>query len=126
MERPIGQQFGNYTLTRFAGRGPFSEVYVGKQCYLSTFVAIKVPCEQWRGDDRLLYKRACIQSNLRHPNIICILHYNDQGTPFLAMDVASCGSLRHVLARRRQPLEPALILSYTKQIAEALDYAHSK
>jgi serine/threonine protein kinase len=126
VERPIGQQFGNYTLTDIVDRGPFSEVYLGKQRHLSSLAAIKVPLELWRGDGDLLYKRACIQGNLTHPNIISILHYDDRDTPFLAMNVASGGSLRHILSHRQYPLEPALILSYTRQIAEALDYAHSK
>ena len=38
----IGQQLGNYRLTRLLGEGAFAQVYLGEHIYLSTQAAIKV------------------------------------------------------------------------------------
>ncbi len=38
----VGQQLGNYRLTRLIGQGGFGEVYLGEHVYLRTQAAIKV------------------------------------------------------------------------------------
>ena len=38
----IGQQLGNYRLTRLLGQGGFAEVYLGEHVFLGTTIAIKV------------------------------------------------------------------------------------
>jgi serine/threonine protein kinase len=38
----LGQQFGNYRLTRLLGQGGFAEVYLGEHLHLKTPAAIKV------------------------------------------------------------------------------------
>ena len=38
----IGQQFGNYRLTRLLGEGGFAQVYLGEHIYLETAAAIKI------------------------------------------------------------------------------------
>lgn len=42
MADQIGQQFGNYQLTRLLGSGGFANVYLGEHIYLKTQAAIKV------------------------------------------------------------------------------------
>ncbi len=38
----IGQQFGDYRLTRFLGRGSFGDVYLGEHVQDKTLAAVKV------------------------------------------------------------------------------------
>ena len=38
----VGEQLGNYRLTRLLGQGGFAEVYLGEHVYLKTLAALKV------------------------------------------------------------------------------------
>ena len=65
-------------------------------------------------------------STLVHPSIIRVFDYDVQdGMPFLVMDYASGGSLR-----KRHPRGSVVplsqIVSYVKQVADALQYAHEQ
>jgi serine/threonine protein kinase len=120
-----GQQFGNYQLIRLLGEGGFSEVYLGEHIHLNTHAAIKVlhtrlasnDIENFRNEARTL-------AHLAHPHIVRVLEFGVEGVvPFLVMDYAPNGSLRH-----RHPkgvLVPLpTVVSYVKQVASALQYAH--
>ncbi len=123
-----GQQFGNYRLTRLLGTGAFAEVYLAEQVYLGTQAAIKVlhtqlataeDVEKFRMEARTI-------ATLVHPNIVRVLDFGVQGsTPYLLMDYAPNGSLRQKFPPS-QPLSPAVVLPYLKQMAEALQYAHDQ
>lgn len=41
MNDRIGQQIGNYRLSRLLGQGGFAEVYLGEHLYLNTLAALK-------------------------------------------------------------------------------------
>ena len=47
----VGQQLGNYRLTRLPGRGGFAEVYPGEHFRLKSRAAIKVLHAQLSEDD---------------------------------------------------------------------------
>jgi eukaryotic-like serine/threonine-protein kinase len=51
MSERVGQQLGNYQLTRLLGEGGFAEVYLGKHIHLGTQAAIKVLNAQLTKDD---------------------------------------------------------------------------
>ncbi|GCE22308.1 serine/threonine-protein kinase [Dictyobacter kobayashii] len=120
-----GRQLGNYQLTRLLGEGAFAQVYLGEHIYLSTQAAIKVlktQTENYPVD--LFYTEARNIARLVHPNIVRVLDFGvDSNTPFLVLDYAPNGTLR----QRYVPgtvLPLSTIVSYIKQIAEALQYAH--
>lgn len=121
-----GQQLGNYQLTRLLGEGSFAQVYLGEHIYLSTQAAIKVIHTQLVDDPDSFRTEARTIARLVHPNIVRVLDFGVEGkTPFLVLDYAPGGTLRE-----RHPegslLPLSVVISYVKQIAEALQYAHDE
>jgi eukaryotic-like serine/threonine-protein kinase len=123
----VGQQLGNYRLIRWLGQGGFAEVYLGEHIHLGTQAAIKVmhtqlahaDVEQFRTEARTI-------ARLVHPHIVRVLEFDVAGTtPFLVMDYAPNGTLR-----QRYPtgsmLPLSTVISYVKQITDALQYAHDE
>jgi serine/threonine protein kinase len=123
----IGQQLGNYQLTRLLGEGAFAQVYLGEHIYLNTQAAIKILNAQLANDavDEFRTEARTI-ARLVHPNIVRVLEFGVEGnTPFLVLDYAPNGTLR-----QRHPKGTLLplptVVSYVKQMAEALQYAHDE
>ncbi len=123
----VGQQLGNYRLSRLIGRGGFADVYLGEHIHLNTQAAIKVlqmrltgsNLEQFRNEARTI-------ASLAHPNIVRVLDFGlEEGIPFLVMDYAPNGTLRQ-RHPRGIPLPPVSIVPYVKQVAAALQYAHNR
>lgn len=122
-----GQQFGNYRLERLLGRGGFAEVYLGYHLRLQRQAAIKVLHTHLSEQEIAAFQReAQIIAALNHPSIVRIFDFDVQhGIPFLVMDYLPHGTLRQRHSRgERVPL--STVISYTKQIADALQYAHDQ
>ncbi|QBD81651.1 hypothetical protein EPA93_39050 [Ktedonosporobacter rubrisoli] len=123
----VGQQLGNYRLTSILGQGGFAEVYLGQHVYLGTQAAIKVLHTQLSsGDAERFHTEARTVAHLIHPHIVRVLEFGiDNSTPFLVVDYAPNGTLR-----KRYPsgtlLPLAAIVSYVRQAADALQYAHEQ
>jgi serine/threonine protein kinase len=122
-----GRQFGSYYLDQFLGRGHFAEVYLGYHSYLHMAAAVKIlsAFSLPQGSDALLTEAQTV-AKLHHCHIIRVFDFGiDDVTnvPYFVMDYAPYGSLRHLHpAGSILPL-PAIV-SYAKQIASALQYAH--
>src|ERR1700688_1977135 len=122
-----GQQLGNYRLTRLLGQGGFAEVYLGEHLYLKTLAALKVLDTQLSEQDAASFvQEAQTLARLSHPHTVRVLDFAVQdGTPFLVIEYAPHGTLRHRYAKgTRLPLET--IVLYIQQIAAALQYAHDQ
>src|SRR5947209_6179920 len=123
----VGQQLGNYRLVALLGQGSYAEVYLGQHVRLPLHVAIKVLHTHLTGQEaEHFHQEAETIARLVHPSIVRILDYDVQeGVAFLVMDYAPGGSLR-----RRYPKGTVVplpqIVSYVKQIAAALQYAHEQ
>ncbi len=124
----VGQRLGNYRLTRLLGKGGFAEVYLGEHLRLGTQAAVKVLYTRLASPDEAagFEKEAQTIAHLKHPHIVRVLDFDVQDdTPFLVMDYAPHGTLR-----QRHPKGSVLplptIISYVKQVAEALQYAHDQ
>jgi serine/threonine protein kinase len=123
----VGQQLGNYRLIRLLGEGGFAEVYLGEHIYLVTQAAIKVLHTQLTSGDMEQFRtEARTIARLEHPHIVRILEFGVEGkTPFLVMSYAPNGTLRQRHPKGVQ-LPLTIIVSYVKQVADALQYAHDE
>lgn len=127
MQNDIGQRLGNYHLLRPLGRGGYANVYLGEHVYLKTQVAVKVLRERTETQDvDGLLKEAQTIAALKHPHILRILDFGIEGeTLFLVMEYAPGGTVR-----QKYPLGSTIplpiVISYVKQMAMALHYAHEQ
>jgi serine/threonine protein kinase len=121
----VGQQLGNYRIVRLLGKGGFAEVYLGRHVLLETQAAIKVLHTKLTNDElEGFLTEARILRRLEHPLIVRVLDFAvEDGSPFLVMEYAPNGTLRQ---RHPQsaPIPLDTIVSYVKQVASALQYAH--
>src|SRR5579884_882628 len=128
MQRDLtGIQLGDYRLVRLLGQGSFAEVYLGEHTRLTAKAAIKVlhahlPTEEIEN----FRQEAQTIATLKHPHIVRVLDFDVQnGLPFLIMDYYPEGTVR-----QRHPkgtiLSLEMIATYTRQIADALQYAHDQ
>ncbi len=121
----VGQRLGNYRLVRLLGQGGFAQVYLGEHLRLGTQAAIKLLAAHLADVDveKFLAEAQTI-ARLEHPHIIRILDFDvAEEIAFLVMQLAPNGTLRARHPRgTRLPLET--VLTYLKQAADALQYAH--
>jgi eukaryotic-like serine/threonine-protein kinase len=111
--------------TEFAGRqlgsGGFADVYLGEHLYLKTLAAIKVLRTSLSAQDQQQFLH---EAQLKHMHIVLVLEFGiERATPFLVMDYAPKGTLRQAHPRG-SALPLPLVVTYVKQIAAALQYAH--
>ncbi len=111
------------------GRGGFSTVYRAVQESVQRDVALKVLAVHMAGADaKARFRRECATNGRvgTHPNIVTLFDsgFADDGSPFLAMQLCSGGSLSERL-RSTGPLPVADVLRVGVKISAALQYAHS-
>jgi serine/threonine protein kinase len=120
-------RLGAYELIRRVGHGGMGIVYTATDTTSSnpTIVALKMLKPELKSNPRAVNyfkKEAGHMQRLSHPNILPILHYQEQpNAHFLVMPFIKEGSLSDFL-RRKPGFEQ--IVSVLKQIAAALKYAH--
>jgi serine/threonine protein kinase/Tol biopolymer transport system component len=132
----VGQQVGDYRLLRWLGGGGFGDVYLGEHLREHTQVAVKVLQtrltrqedlkEFINQEDLKEFINEARTIRLKHPHIVSLLDFGiaSDNTPFLVMEYAPHGSLRDRYPKgSRLPL--SMIISYVRQLASALQYAHS-
>src|SRR5437660_2946553 len=127
MTERIGEQLGNYRLVRLLGKGGFADTYLGEHVYLKTSAAIKVlQTRLGQLEIEAFHNEARIIARLDHPHIIRVLEFEiENHTPYIIMEYAPNGTLRQ-RCPRGCTLSPMTILTYVKQIAVALHYAHEQ
>ncbi|GCE14453.1 serine/threonine-protein kinase [Tengunoibacter tsumagoiensis] len=125
----IGQQVGSYQLVRLIGQGGFADVYLGQHQYLDRQAAIKLlQAKLTQQDHQTFLKEARTIADLTHPHIVHVIDFGvttNENVPFLVMDYAPNGTIRQRYPQgARLPLNE--VVSYVKQVADALQYAHNK
>ena len=123
----LGQQLGNYRLVSLLGQGGYAEVYLGQHVRLNQQAAIKVlHAHLTEQEAEHFQQEAQTIATLVHPGIVRVFDYDVQdGVPFLVIDYAPNGTLRHRYPKGSLVPLP-VIISSVKQVADALQYAHEQ
>jgi eukaryotic-like serine/threonine-protein kinase len=118
---------GRYQLIQPIARGGMAEVWEGHDEVLSRPVAVKVLRAHLAEDGVFLERfrrEAVTAARLAHPGVVSTFDTGvDHGTAYIVMELVRGCTLRQLLSEHG-PLEPWLAVAITRQIADALAYAH--
>src|SRR5436305_9076433 len=127
-------KLGRYEVVRELGKGAMGIVYLAKDPLIGRLVALKTIRIQ-NGDDeetkefqQRFVREAQAAGILNHPSIVTVHDIGQDdttGTSFIAMEYVEGQNLKEILAQGR-PLSFDEIGDIISQVAEALDFAHSK
>ena len=123
-----GRSIGSYELIGLVGRGGMGEVWRARHRRLAgREAAIKVLPAVLAADPdflRRFEREANSAASLNHPHILPVWDYGEQdGVPYLVMPLVTGGTLKE---QRLGHLSPRDFLPLFRQLADALDYAHSR
>ncbi|KAI6660065.1 hypothetical protein LOD99_14406 [Oopsacas minuta] len=111
------------------GKGKFGNVFLAREKKSKYIIALKVLFKsqlQKGGVEHQLRREVEIQAHLRHPNILRLYGYfYDDRRVYLILEYAPRGELYKQLRAQRTFSEP-ISAKYIRQIADALNYCHSK
>jgi serine/threonine protein kinase len=117
-----------YALLNELGRGGMGVVYKAKHEKLKRLVALKMVSISPQDDPQELSQfqaEAEAVARLHHPNIVQIYEVGEQdGSPYLALEYVTGGTLRARLDGRPQPIRASVQL--VQQIARAVHAAHQR
>ena len=124
----LGQEwFGDYRLLEMLGRGGMASVYKAER--RGELSALKRPLAHLLDDPQFrerFLREAEIGRALNHPNVIRILERGDVGAvPYFTMELLPGQTLQAHIADRGA-VAPRAAVAIVVQVAEALDFAHSK
>ncbi len=128
----LGKVVGDCLLEKLVGYGGSSAVFLAQPANSEQQVAVKVFLPRSTMDSqaqksfyRRFLREAQAASNLDHPHILSVYSYGEhQGLPYIVMPYLSGGTLADFI-KCEGPLSLRVAQSYLKQIADALDYAHT-
>ena len=135
IEQQQDRMIGRYQLRQMIGRGGMGEVWQANDTHLGRQVALKLlpslPAEKRDYLDEFVTEMRAA-AMLEHPHILALHDFGEQHTdsniitPYLVMPYVPGGTLRKRMQSARGMLAVQLSLSFLKQAALAIDYAHSK
>ncbi len=120
---------GRYRIDRFIGQGGFGRVYLSFDLKLHRAVAIKVPdSEHFRSpeDTESFLIEARSAAALDHPHIVPVYDAGqaEAGAVFVVMKFIDGQTLAELISQG--PAAPALAANLVRDIASALEHAHSR
>jgi serine/threonine protein kinase len=127
-------KLGRYEVVRELGKGAMGVVYLAKDPIIGRLVALKTIRASAHADDeetkefqQRFTREAQAAGILNHPAIVTVhdIGQDDSGTSFIAMEYVEGNNLKEVLAQGRT-LSFDTIGDIVAQVADALDFAHSK
>src|SRR5689334_1719823 len=125
----VGQSLGQYQILGEIAKGGMSTVYRARQSSMNREVAIKILPASFTHDTTFIdrfYREVDIIARLQHPHILPVYdfgQFNDM--PYIVMAYLSGGTLTDKI-KHQGAMELSEVVRITKEIADALDYAHSK
>jgi hypothetical protein len=123
------RQVGKYQIVEKLGQGAMGEVFRAHDPVLRRDVAIKIVTGKLSGDQKArerFLREARSAAGLNHPNIIIVYDYGDeQGMPWMAMELLEGRDLRELLERNGIPTT-ADRLAIMEQVLDGLAFAHAK
>lgn len=130
MSNLIGRSIGAYRVEKKIGEGGNSDVYLALDTVNKQIVALKVLRLEHHSDRKQVerfWRGGHSARALQHPYIVPV---HDAGLAdsryYIAMEYMEGRSIEDVLAEQNGPIARPLTLHYLEQIAEAVDYAHSR
>jgi hypothetical protein len=123
-----GQEwFGNFRLLELLGRGGMATVVKAER--RGELSALKRPLASFLDDPEFIerfLREAEIGRTLNHPNIVRILERGEvDEVPYFTMELLA-GETLQAFVRARGAVAPRTAAAVVAQVAEALDFAHSK
>lgn len=116
-----------YTVQRMLGKGGMATVYLAMQEKFEREVALKVMAPALSADEGFrerFLREAKIVAKISHPHIVAVYDVNEvNGIHYIAMEYHPGGDLK---ARLRDGLSVREAIGILRDMAKALDYAHSK
>ena len=124
----IGRTIAHYDVLEKVGGGGMGVVYRARDAQLQRFAAIKFLSGELARDQEALARfrrEARAASALNHPAICTIYDFgDDDGRPYLVMELLEGESLEHPIARGDMELNT--VLGVCIQVVDALDAAHAE
>jgi serine/threonine protein kinase len=123
--RNVARTVGRYEIQSELGRGGMATVFLARQTDLDRKVALK-ELSSFRQSDPAFVQRFLRESrlagSLSHPNIVTVLDYfEDDGTPYIAMEYVGGGSLRPHIGR----MSLTQVAGVLEGMLSALDHAEA-
>ena len=128
------QTLGRYEIIDELGKGAMGLVYlardplIGRQLAIKTFnVGLSAGDQELEQFKARFLREAQSAGILNHPNIVTIhdVMVADDGAVFIAMEYVKGTDLK-ILMQRQDRLDPKFVVDVVAQIADGLEYAHSK
>jgi len=126
----VGRTLGQYKILAEIGHGGMADVYRAIQTSIGREVAIKVMPAHFLQDRTFLERftrEVRVIAQLQHPRILPVYDFGEQdGMPYIVMAYMTGGTLADRIEESPGGLPLDAAAWYVGQIAEALDFAHSK
>jgi TonB family protein len=134
----VPSTIGRYKITGTLGFGAMGAVYKAYDPLIKRTLAVKtirvdIPRQspQYQAFSERFYQEVRIAGTLSHPNIVTLFDMGKENegreneVPFLAMEFVD-GKTISALIEEGTRFKPERVIGLVSQVAEALDYAHSK
>jgi len=122
--RPLGSQ---YVLGPLLGRGSMGQVFLATRRTDGALLAVKLLPDTWTDDDdamQRLFRERRLLSTLDHPGVVKVFELVIEGRDAgIVMERVTGGDLRALMERGPMALADVVVLG--RQLASALDAAHS-